>query len=49
MLGANWQALYDEIKAMREACGEAHLKSILATGDLGTLTNVYKASLGAFV
>ena len=30
---------------MREACGEAHLKTILATGELGTLTNVHKASL----
>lgn len=39
-----WQALYDEVAAMREACGEAHLKAILATGDLKTLRNVYKAS-----
>ena len=30
---------------MREACGEAHLKTILATGELGTMTNVHKASL----
>jgi len=43
----NWQALYDEIAAMREACGEAHMKAILATGDLGTLTNVYRASMVA--
>lgn len=43
----DWQALYDEIAAMREACGEAHLKSILATGDLKTLRNVYKASMVA--
>ena len=40
-----WQALYDEVAAMREACGEAHLKAILATGDLKTLRNVYKASM----
>ena len=40
----DWQALYDEIAAMRDACGEAHLKAILATGDLKTLRNVYKAS-----
>ncbi|MBN9060060.1 MAG: deoxyribose-phosphate aldolase, partial [Rhizobiales bacterium] len=33
--------------AMREACGEAHLKAILATGDLKTLRNVYKASMVA--
>ena len=40
-----WQALYDEVAAMRQACGEAHLKAILATGDLKTLRNVYKASM----
>jgi deoxyribose-phosphate aldolase len=40
-----WQALYDEVASMREACGEAHLKAILATGDLKTLRNVYKASM----
>ncbi|XP_065190511.1 deoxyribose-phosphate aldolase-like [Sycon ciliatum] len=45
VLTGNWQALYDEVKAMREACGDAHLKTILATGQLGTLTNVYKASV----
>jgi len=43
----NWSALYDEIKAMREACGQAHMKAILATGDLKTLSNVYKASMVA--
>lgn len=37
--------LYDEVVAMREACGEAHLKTILATGELGTMSNVYKASM----
>jgi deoxyribose-phosphate aldolase len=41
----NWQALYDEVVAMREACGEAHLKTILATGELGMMKNVYKASM----
>ena len=41
----NWQALYDEVVQMREACGEAHLKTILATGELGHLRNVYKASM----
>ena len=41
----NWQALYDEVSVMRDACGEAHLKTILATGELGTLRNVYKASM----
>jgi len=47
VLTQNWQALYDEMAAMREACGEAHMKAILATGDLQTLTNVYKASMVA--
>ncbi len=45
VFGQEWQALYDEVAAMREACGEAHLKTILATGDLKTLRNVYKASM----
>ena len=45
ILNRNWQALYDEVRAVREACGEAHLKVILATGDLKTLTNVYRASM----
>merc|ERR1712142_671144 len=44
-LAGNWQGVYDEVKAFREACGEAHLKTILATGELGTLVNVYKASI----
>ena len=46
-LTGQWQALYDEIRQMREACGPAHMKAILATGDLKTLTNVYKASMVA--
>lgn len=45
VLTQNWQALYDEMRAMREACGEAHVKAILATGELGTLRNVARASL----
>ncbi|HLA43632.1 MAG TPA: deoxyribose-phosphate aldolase [Aggregatilineales bacterium] len=44
VLTGNWQALYDEVQQFRAACGEAHLKTILATGELGTLTNVLKAS-----
>lgn len=47
VLLGNWQALYDELRAMRDACGEAHMKAILATGELGTLTNVYRASMVA--
>lgn len=45
VLTGNWQALYDEMRAMRDACGEAHVKAILATGELGTLRNVARASL----
>lgn len=45
VLTGNWQALYDEMKTFREACGDAHVKAILATGELGTLRNVGKASL----
>ncbi|MEO0486275.1 MAG: deoxyribose-phosphate aldolase [Pseudomonadota bacterium] len=45
VLTRNWQALYDETKAMREACGDAHMKAILATGELSTLRNVAHASM----
>lgn len=45
VLRADWTALYDEVAAMREACGPAHMKAILATGDLVTLGNVYAASM----
>ena len=44
VLTGNWSALYDEVRAFREACGEAHMKTILATGELGTLRNVARAS-----
>ena len=44
VLRGEWEALYDEVRAMREACGDAHLKVILATGELATLTNVARAS-----
>jgi len=44
-LAGNWQALYDEMAEMRAACGDAHVKAILATGELGTLRNVARASL----
>ncbi len=46
VLNREWTALYDEVKAMREACGAAHLKAILATGDLKTLRNVYSREHG---
>ncbi len=45
VLRGDWPALYAEVAAFREACGPAHLKTILATGELGTLRNVAQASL----
>ena len=47
VLGGHWTALYDEVAAMREASGAAHMKAILGTGDLRTLRNVYAASMVA--
>ncbi|GAC1350221.1 MAG: deoxyribose-phosphate aldolase [Ktedonobacteraceae bacterium] len=44
VLTGDWQALYDELRAFRAACGEAHMKTILATHELATLRNVAKAS-----
>lgn len=44
VLTGNWQALYHEVKDFRQACGPAHMKSILAVGELGTLKNVLRAS-----
>ena len=45
VLTGDWQALYDEMREMRAACGDAHVKAILATGELQTLRNVARASL----
>lgn len=44
VLTGAWDALYDEVRQFREACGDAHMKTILATGELATLTNVARAS-----
>ena len=44
VLTGDWAGIYDEVRAFREACGEAHIKTILATGELGTLANVARAS-----
>lgn len=41
--------LYDELKDMRKACGRAHMKAILAVGELGSMENVYKASMVAMM
>ncbi|MDP7047350.1 MAG: deoxyribose-phosphate aldolase, partial [SAR324 cluster bacterium] len=45
VFSGNWKALYAEISAFRKACGDAHLKTILGTGELGNFRNVAKASL----
>jgi deoxyribose-phosphate aldolase len=44
VLTGNWRALHDEVRRFREACGDAHMKTILATGELATLTNIARAS-----
>ena len=50
LLTGNWPALYDEIQRFRAACGDtAHMKTILATGNLGTYTQVYQASIVAMM
>ncbi len=45
VLTGNWPALYEEMRQFRAACGDAHVKAILATGELGSLRNVARASL----
>jgi len=49
VFGGRWQALYDEIAAFKQACGGAHMKVILGTGDLLTLRNVARASFVAMM
>ena len=49
VLRGNWQALYDEVKVFKQACGPAHMKAILGTGDLRTLRNVGRASVVAMM
>jgi deoxyribose-phosphate aldolase len=49
VLAGEWGALYDEVRAFRDACGNAHMKAILGTGDLATLTNVARASMVAMM
>lgn len=49
VFGSRWQALYDEIAAFKQACGPAHMKVILGTGDLLTLRNVARASVVAMM
>lgn len=49
VLTGNYRAVYDEMKAFREACGPAHVKAIIGAGDLGTLVNVGKASMACMM
>ena len=49
VFGARWQELYDEVASFRQACGNAHMKAILGTGDLLTLRNIGRASLVAMM
>jgi deoxyribose-phosphate aldolase len=49
VLTGDWAAMYDELQQFRKACGDAHMKTILATGDLGSLKQVYQASLVAMM
>jgi deoxyribose-phosphate aldolase len=49
VFGAQWRRLYEEVAAFKEACGPAHCKVILGTGDLATLRNVARASLVAMM
>ncbi len=49
VLTGNWSALYDEVRAFRDACGHAHMKTILGVGELATLTNVARASMVAMM
>ena len=44
VIESKWEELYNEVKACRKACGDAHLKTILATGEIPTYTKVAKAS-----
>jgi deoxyribose-phosphate aldolase len=49
VLTGNWEALYEEVKAFKAACGPALMKTILATGEHGNLTQVAKASMVAMM
>src|SRR5258708_30730121 len=49
VLTGDWPALFAEVRAFRDACGRAHMKAILGTGELATLTNVARASMVAMM
>eukprot|EP01095_Lingulamoeba_sp_RSL-Kostka_P008170 TRINITY_DN268_c2_g1_i1.p1 TRINITY_DN268_c2_g1~~TRINITY_DN268_c2_g1_i1.p1 ORF type:complete len:326 (-),score=136.06 TRINITY_DN268_c2_g1_i1:105-1049(-) len=45
VITGDWEGIYEEVKLMKEACGEAHLKTILATGEHPTYTDIYRSSI----
>lgn len=49
VLQGDWEGLYDQVSRYREACGDAHMKVILGTGELGTLANAGKAAMVAMM
>ena len=49
VLTGDWQGVYDEVRAFKDACGSARMKTILATGELATYRNVYQASLACMM
>lgn len=49
VITGQWELLYQELQQMKEACGNAEMKTILAVGELSNFTNVYKASLVAMM
>ena len=49
VLTGDWRALYEEVQAFRLACGDAHMKAILATGELGSMRKVAQASMAAMM
>ncbi|MEE8272419.1 MAG: deoxyribose-phosphate aldolase [Alphaproteobacteria bacterium] len=49
VLTGDWPALYEEVKVFRAACGPAHMKAIIATGELATLRNVARASMACMM
>ena len=49
VLTSDWRALYAEVRAFRDACGRAHMKTILGTGQLGSIGKVAKAALVAMM
>ncbi len=49
VLGDRWLELFDEIRALKLACGKVHMKTILSVGECGSLENVYKASMVAMM